>query len=174
MDKATVDRIEYLVGSGKVVVSADDDTIAAMVQEAVKSGRTASFYVSREQSARIRDAHWTPELIEASNLEPVSSEEKASIEAELGISDIGRFRFGSFSCESGHRFGALAFLRQGIREHGVDSVRSIFEMKNSALLRVNPHFVVHCPECDQRMDGGITYEGDTYGGCSYPDPPVCR
>jgi hypothetical protein len=173
VDKILADKIEALVGSGKVVISADDETVVAIVQETIRSGRTASFYLTREQSYMLRDRHWTPELIKESRLEPVTAEEKSRIESELGIADIGSFRFGRFQCKSGHTFGAFEFLQQGIREHGVDSVRAIFELKNSALLRVNPHFVVSCPQCDQTMEGGITYEGDTYGGCSYPDPPVC-
>ncbi|MEU9143755.1 hypothetical protein [Streptomyces sp. NPDC048349] len=174
MDRTLLDHVEALVGEGKAVFSADDAAVVTLVQETISSGRSASFFLSREQSRLLRDAHWTPERVKASRLEPVSDEEKAKIESELGLGDIGSFRFGAFDCKSGHTFGAYDFLEQGIREHGLDSVKAIFELKNSAFLRVNPHFVVYCPVCDQRMEGGITYEGDTYPGCSYPDPPVCQ
>lgn len=173
MDKSLLSQVEATVGRGKVVVSADDETVVALVQETVKSGRTASFYLSREQARIIRDRHWTPELVKASRLEPVSAEEKARIESELGITDIGAFRFGRFACKQGHEFSAFDFLQHGVREHGLDGVKAIFELKEAAFLRVNPYFAVNCATCDQPMEGGITYEGDTYGGCSYPDPPVC-
>ncbi|WP_159012347.1 hypothetical protein [Streptomyces sp. NRRL F-5123] len=172
MDNSLLAHIEAVVDSGKAVISADDEAVVAIVQETVKSGRTASFYLSRKQARALRDLHWTPERIKASRLEPVSSEEKSRIESELGV-EIGNFRFASFKCKSGHTFGAFEFLQQGIREHGVGSVKRIFELKNSAFLRVNPHFVVSCSECDQTMEGGIEYEGATYPGCSYPDPPIC-
>jgi hypothetical protein len=166
-------HLESIVESGKIVVAADDDGVVAIVQETIRSGRTASFYLSRRQADILRELHWTPERVKASKLEPISDEEKSRIESELGVSDIGRFRFAPFPCRSGHVFSALDFLRQGIREHGAESVKAIFELKNSAFLRVNPYFVVTCPECDQVMEGGIEYEGATYPGCSYPDPPVC-
>ncbi|MFJ2748450.1 MULTISPECIES: hypothetical protein [unclassified Streptomyces] len=174
VDNSLLAQIEAAVGRGKIVVSADDDAVVALVQETVKSGRTASFYLSREQARTLRDLHWTPELVKSSRLEPVSAEEKARIESELGIADIGAFRFGRFACKQGHEFGAFDFLQHGIRAHGRDAVKAIFEMKNVAFLRVNPYFAVNCATCDQPMEGGITYEGDTYAGCSYPDPPVCR
>ncbi|WP_328959839.1 hypothetical protein [Streptomyces virginiae] len=50
-------RIEAAVSRGKVVVSADDDAVVALVQETIKSGRTASFYLSREQARTLRDLH---------------------------------------------------------------------------------------------------------------------
>ncbi|MFJ3960978.1 hypothetical protein [Streptomyces sp. NPDC090036] len=173
MDNSLLAQIESAVGRGKVVVSADDDAIVALVQETIRSRRTASFYLSREQARTLRDLHWTPELVKASRLEPVSAEEKARIESELGIPDIGAFRFGRFACKKGHEFSAFDFLRHGIKEHGAEAVKAIFELKNAAFLRVNPSFAVNCGTCDQPMEGGITYEGDTYAGCSYPDPPVC-
>ncbi|GGN46456.1 hypothetical protein [Streptomyces fuscichromogenes] len=173
MDNALLAQIEGVVGKGKAVVSADDDAVVALVQEAIKSGRTASFYLSREQARTLWDLHWTPELVKASRLEPVSGKEKERIESDLGIADIGAFRFGRFECKKGHEFSAYDFLQHGIREHGPDAVRAIFELKNTAFLRVNPYFAVNCATCDQLMEGGITYEGDTYAGCSYPDPPVC-
>ncbi|MFE4589098.1 hypothetical protein [Streptomyces laurentii] len=174
MDTTLLAQIEAAVGQGKVVVSADDDAIVALVQETVKSGRTASFYLSREQARAINDLHWTPELVRASRLEKVPAEEKARIESELGLGDIGTFRFGRFSCKNGHEFSALDFLRHGVEQHGRDAVKAVFELKNAAFLRVNPRFSVRCATCDEAMDGGITYEGDTYAGCSYPDPPVCQ
>ncbi|MEU8539507.1 hypothetical protein AB0C52_05810 [Streptomyces sp. NPDC048717] len=174
MDTSTLARIEAAVGGGKVVVAADDDTIVALVQQAIKSGRTASFYLSRAQARTLRELHWTPELVRASHLKEVSAEEKALIEAELGVADLGTFRFGRFSCKNGHVFTALDFLRHGVRAHGRDTVKAIFELRDTAFVRVNPHFDVRCATCDEPMEGGITYEGDTYGGCSYPDPPVCQ
>ncbi|MCX5010275.1 MULTISPECIES: hypothetical protein [unclassified Streptomyces] len=172
MDTSLLAHVEAVVGEGKAVFSADDEAVVAFVQEAIRSGRTASFFLSREQARILRSLHWTPERVKASRLEPVSSEEKSRIESELGLGDIGYFRFADFACKNGHTFSAYDFLKEGIREHGVDAVKAIFELKNAAFLRVNPHFVVTCPDCDQTMAGGIEYEGDTYPGCSYPDPPV--
>ncbi|MFE9726329.1 hypothetical protein ACFYQ5_22700 [Streptomyces sp. NPDC005794] len=173
MDNSLLTHIEAVVKDGKVAFSADDEDVVAIVQELIRSGRKASFYLSRNQARILSDLHWTPERVKASKLEPVSDEERYRIESELGIDNLGRFRFAAFQCSSGHTFGAFEFLRHGIQEHGADALRSIFGLKNAAFLRVNPHFVVSCPECDQTMEGGIEYEGDTYPGCSYPEAPVC-
>ena len=172
MDRSVLTHIEAVVDSGKVTISADDEVVVAIVQEAIKSGRTASFYLSREQAEAVKNWHWTPDRVRASGLKPVLSEERARIESELGIGDIGAFRCTRVQCKLGHTYGAFEFLQQGIREHGLDHVKSVFGLKNSAFLRVNPYLVAICPDCSQMIDGGIEYEGDTYAGCSYPDPPV--
>ncbi|MGP3689770.1 hypothetical protein ACTVZO_34595 [Streptomyces sp. IBSNAI002] len=171
MDRALLAHAEALVGRGKAVFSGDDAAVVALVQETVRSGGTGAFFLSREQARILGEQHWTPERVKASGLEPVSDEEKARIESELGLGDIGPFRFAPFTCGSGHTFSAYDFLEQGTRHHGADALKAVFELKDAAFLRVNPHFAVTCSACGVTMEGGIEYEGDTYAGCSYPDPP---
>jgi hypothetical protein len=161
-------NIEAIVGDGKAVISGDGHNILAVVQATIRSGKSASFYLSRDQANALREWYWTPERVEASGLKMVSSEEKARIESELGIENIGSFRCSSVECNCGHVYGAFEFLQQGIQQHGLDAVRAVFALKNSSVFRVNPSLVLVCPNCRQVVDpAGLTYEGDTYGGCCF-------
>ena len=164
------DHIEATVGDGKATISADDYTIVAVVQETIRSGKSASFYLSPDQANTVRAWYWTPERVKASGIRVVSSEEKARIESELGIENIGSFRCTRIQCECGHIYGAFEFLQQGIRQHGADAVKAVFALKNSTFLRANPSLVVVCPDCNQLLGGGIEYDCDRYGGCCYQEP----
>ncbi|WP_158692648.1 hypothetical protein [Streptomyces roseochromogenus] len=175
MDKSLLGHIEAVVESGRAVISADEANIVAIVQEATKSRKTASFYLSRDHADAFKETHWTTERVKAEQLEAVSDEERSRIESELGLNNIGSFRITRLKCDCGATYGPFEFFQQGVREHGLEAVKSIFEMKNASFIRVNPALTPVCPNCNQVLeDTGITYEGDTYGGCSYPDPPVCR
>ena len=168
MKTSFLTNIEAIVGDGKAVISGDDYNILAVVKATIRSGKSASFYLSRDQANALRAWYWTPERVEASGLKVVSSEEKARIESELGIENIGSFRFTSVQCSCGHIYGAFEFLQQGIQEHGIDTVRAVFALKNSTVFRVNPSLALICPNCKHVLDpSDLTYEGDTYGGCCF-------
>lgn len=170
MESSLLAHIEAVVGSGRAAISADDSTIVAAVQEAIQSGRSASFYLSLSQANAVKAWYWTPERIENSGIKPVSSKERAKIESELGIENIESFRCNRVQCdECGQVYGAFEFLQQGILEHGADTVREIFALKNTSFLRANPVLVAVCPNCNQLLGGGIEYDCDGYGGCCYQE-----
>jgi hypothetical protein len=169
VDKSLLTHIEAVVGSGKAAISADDHSIVAVVQETIRSGKSASFYLSSEQADAVRAWYWTPERVEASGIKVVSSDEKDRIESELGIENMESFRCTRIQCECGHVYGAFEFLQQGIRQHGADAVKEVFALESSTFLQANPSFVVVCPNCDQLLGGGIEYDCDSYGGCCYQE-----
>jgi hypothetical protein len=169
MDKSVLSHIEAIAGSGKATVSGDDYNIVAIVQEAIRSGKTISFYLSPGQAKAVRAWYWTPGRVKASGIKVVSSEEMARIKSELGIENIESFRCSRIQCDCGHVYGAFEFLQQGVREHGVDAVAAVFALTNSTFLRANPSFVVICPNCDQLLGDGIEYDCDEYGGCCYQE-----
>jgi hypothetical protein len=167
--KDLLTHIEAIMGNDKAVVSAEYSNIVAIVKETIRSGSSASFYLSREQADAVRAWYWTAERIKSSGIRVISSEEKTKIESELGIENIGSFRCSHIQCENGHTYGAFEFLQQGIREHGAESVKAVFALKNSMFLRANPDFVLACPQCKQLLGGGIEYDCDGYGGCCYQE-----
>jgi hypothetical protein len=173
VDESVLAHIEAVAGSGKATISADDSTVVAIVRETITSGKSASFYLTPDQSNAVRAWYWTPERVKTSGIRVVSSEEAARIESELGISNIASFRCNRIQCECGHVYGAYEFLQQGIREHGVDAVRSVFALENSRFHRANPSLVAVCPDCNALLGDGIEYDCDNYGGCSY-EPPRLR
>lgn len=177
MESSLLAHIEAVVGSGRAVISADDTAVVSAVQEAIKSGRSASFYLSLTQADAVKAWYWTPERIKNSGIKPISSEERVRIEQELGVENIVSFRCSRTQCaECGHLYGGFEFLQQGIREHGLDAVNAIFALKNSSFLRANPAFFAVCPNCNQMLGDGIEYDCDGYGGCCYERairrPPV--
>ncbi|MFB6641900.1 hypothetical protein ACFCYF_32255 [Streptomyces chartreusis] len=165
MDKSLLTHIDAAAGSGKVTISADDSTILGIVKDAIKNGRTASFYLTKSQAEAFKLWYWTPERIKSAGLRVVSDDEKERIKSELGV-DVGTFRCSRIECVCGHTYGGFEFLQQGIRQHGPDAVRSVFGLKNSKLLQVNTTLLAICPNCDELLGRGITYEGDEYAGCS--------
>jgi hypothetical protein len=168
-------QIESVVAGGMAVMAGEDTVVVAAVKDTINSGRSINFYLSQAQAGAVKSWYWTPERVRNSGLEPISAEEKSKIESTLGIRNIKYFCFSRVTCECGKVYGAFEFLRQGIREHGVDMVNALFALQGVAVLRVNPVFTPICPSCEQmlRMDDGcITYEGDTYAGCSYCQPPM--
>ena len=166
--KDALTHIDAIVGERKAAISADDANIVAIVQETIRSGKSASFYLSHEQAKAVRSWYWTSERIKASGIKAITSEEKARIESELGI-NIRSFRCSRIQCECGHIYGAFEFLQQGSREHGADAVKAVFALKNSTFLQANPSFVLVCPNCHQLLGDGIEYDCDEYGGCCYQE-----
>jgi hypothetical protein len=179
MYESMLTHIDAVSGSGKVIISADESTVVEIVKETINSGRSASFYLTDDQAKAVKAWYWTPERIKASKIQPVSNEEKARIKAELGI-EVHSFRFSPIQCECGHIYGGFEFLQQGVRDHGVNSVRAVFNMKNAMFLQANPTIVPICPNCDQMLtgsDGGpdlgdLEYDCDRYGGCFINPPSV--
>ena len=170
MKTGLLTHIEAIAGEGKATISGDDYNVVAIVQDTIKSGRSASFYLSSAQARAVREWYWTPKRISASKMAVISSDKKAKMKSELGLKGIGSFRISPVKCECGQTFGAFQFLQQGIREHGVEAVRAIFGLKNSTFFRVNSKFALTCPSCSRALDGGIEYDCDKYGGCCYQDP----
>ncbi|MCD0451766.1 hypothetical protein LO762_21585 [Actinocorallia sp. API 0066] len=169
MDVSVLAEIDALAARGKIVIAADDDTVLSLVKEAIETEKSVSFYLTPEQAKAVRAWYWTSARIKARGLAKVSDEELEKIYSELGIADLGTFRFTPTVCPCGHTYGAFEFFQQGINEHGVDTVNAVLSAKNTKLFQVNPRFTPLCPSCGQkplRDDGGIEYEGDTYGGCS--------
>jgi hypothetical protein len=75
---APLNSIDTVVGAGKAVISADNSVIVAMMQAALRQGRSATFYVSREQGQALMRWYWTPGRIKEIGMEPVSKEENGS------------------------------------------------------------------------------------------------
>lgn len=170
MNKSLFTHIQAVVDTGRATISADDDVIVAIVQEAIKSGRTATFCLTYTQAKSVRSWYFTPERIEASKIEFISDEEKHRIKSELGIDGIDSFRSNRIQCKCGQDYGAFEFLQQGIREHGEDVVKTVLAHNNFTMFNINRTLVKICPSCDQTLgpDDGYEYDCDDYGGCSYP------
>ncbi|HEX4815430.1 MAG TPA: hypothetical protein VFV66_22020 [Nonomuraea sp.] len=177
MNNSALAAIDAFVGDGHNVMSVDDEYLIPIIEKAIESGKSASFYLPQYQADAVNEWYWTPDWVEATGLEEVSREERARIASELGIEDIGPFCSNRIQCGCGQTYGAFEFLQQGIREHGPEVVRGIFGLRNSALLHVNPPHVPVCPNCDRRLEGGgdevLVAGGHYYGkgkyaGCCRP------
>ncbi|MGW8557977.1 hypothetical protein [Streptomyces tubercidicus] len=163
MEQSLLTSIDAVVGDGRATISADDSVIVDIVKETIRSGRTASFYLPQHQAEAVKAWYWTSERIKSSNIRVVLEEEKARIRSELGV-EVNSFRCSRIECECGQVYGGFEFLQQGVREHGVDAVKAVFEMKNTMLFRANPAFRAICPNC-REMLGDLEYDCDQYGGC---------
>jgi hypothetical protein len=171
--ESLLSSIEAVVNSGKAVISADNSSIIAMVQEAVKKGRSGTIYVSPEQFQAVMRWYWTPRRIKEVGLEPVSKIERARIESELGVKDMGEFFSNRLQCPCGGVYGAFEFMKHGVQEHGRNWVGAVLELKNTAVIRVNPATDAICPDCKQMMIGNHWYEMPRiYGCCSGEIPDI--
>jgi hypothetical protein len=141
--------VEAVAQQGKAVVSADDSTIVAMMQEALKAGRSATFYVSPAQAQALVRWYWTPARVKEFGLEPVSKEERARIESELGVKDMGPWYSNRIQCPCGGVYGGYEFIQQGIRQHGKDWVGAVVKLKNTSVVRINPAQDAFCPQCNE-------------------------
>ena len=169
---ALLGSIEAVVNGGKAVISADNSIVIAMMQEALKHGRSATFYVSPEQGQAVMRWYWTPGRIKEIGMEAVSKEERAKIESELGLSGWGPMFSNRIECPCGGVYGMFEFIQQGLREHDRDSIKAVMQLKNTSVLRVNPALNVFCPQCNQMLLTGHWYEMRmpngtlSYGCCS--------
>ena len=154
-----VSSIEALVNAGKAVVSADNSIMIAMMQEAIRAGRTEmTFFVSPEQATAVMQWYLTPGRIKQMDVELVSKEERAKIKSALGV-NIPAAASSRGKCSNGHVYGLFEFIQQGIREHGRDFVLATMELKNTAVLRINPVQNLICPKCNERL---IIFHKDLY------------
>ncbi|QPQ31142.1 hypothetical protein [Lysinibacillus sp. JNUCC 51] len=156
MYESMLTHIDAVACSGKVIISANDSTVVEIVKETINSGKSASFYLTNDQAKAVKAWYWSPERMKTSKIQPISNDKKARIKDELGI-EVHSFRFSPIQCECGHIYGGFEFLQQGIRDHGVNSVRGVFNLKNSMFLQANPTLVAICTNCDQKLtsrDGG--------------------
>ena len=159
--------IDAVVDSGRAVISGDDSIIIGMVQEALKNGRSVTFYVARPQARAVRRWFWTPRQIDEIGMELVSREEKARLESELQVPDMGEFYSNRIQCPCGGVYGAFEFVQQGLREHGRDWLGVVLGFENTSVIRINPAIDVICPICSQMMMRGHYYwMGRDYGCCS--------
>ena len=152
-----IKSIESVVKGGGAVVSADNSIIIAMMQEALKVGRTATFYVSPEQAKAVLRWHWTPGRRKEWGMEPISKEERDRIESELRLKAPAGFS-NYIRCQCGGTYGAYEFMEQGLRIHGRDFVEAILDLKNTGVLRINPSQDAFCPKCDQKLIVYHNYE----------------
>jgi hypothetical protein len=170
---ASLNSIDAVVGAGKAVVSADDSIVIAMVQEALRHGRSSTFYVSPEQGQAVMRWYWTPGRIKEVGMETVSNEERARIESELGFKCVGTWFSNRIECPCGGVYGMFEFIQQGLREHDRDWIKAVLGLKNTAVLRVNPALDAICPDCNQGLISNHWYhmrepdkETLIYGCCS--------
>jgi RNase P subunit RPR2 len=155
---ALLKSVDTVVHGGKAIVSADNSIIIAMVQESLKHGRSATFYVSPEQGQAVMRWYWTPGRVKEIGMEAVSTEERAKIEAELGFKCAGTWFSNRLQCSCGGIYGMFEFMQQGLREHDRDWIKAVLELKNTAVLRVNPGLDAFCPQCHQVFITGHWYE----------------
>jgi hypothetical protein len=175
MQTSELSSIEAAVNGGRAVVSADDSIIVAMMQEALKNGRSATFYVSPVQAQAVMRLYYTPRRVKEIGMEAVSKEERDKIESELGVKDMGPWFSNRIQCPCGGVYGAFEFMEQGLRQHGRDWVGAVVQLKDTAVLRINPAQDAFCPKCGQILILGHWYgmyapDGTLiYGCCSGPD-----
>ena len=146
---ALLNSIDSVVGGGKAIVSADNSIVIAMVQEALKHGRSATFYVSPAQGQAVMRWYWTPGRIREIGMELVSKDERARIESELGFKCEGTWFSNRIECPCGGVYGMFEFMQQGLREHDRDWIKAVLELKNTAVLRINPALDAFCAQCNQ-------------------------
>lgn len=173
--EALLRSIEATVGAGKAVVTAEGSIIVAMMLEALRHGRTATFYVPPAQAQAIMRLYWTPRRVREIGMEPVSIEERTRIEKELGVRDMGPWSSNRIECPCGGVYGAYEFIEQGLKMHGRNWVGVVIELKDTAVLRINPAQDAFCPHCTNILTVGHWYEMRmpngtlSYGCCSGPD-----
>src|SRR5262245_692987 len=103
--RSRLHAIEAVVRDGKAVVSGDDNAVVAAVKDAIESGRTATFYVSRTQADIVLGWYFTPQRIKELGMKPVSKEEKERIESELGVKETASLYSNRIQCGCGAEYG---------------------------------------------------------------------
>lgn len=165
MHNFSLNNIESMVSKGKTLMVAEDGIIIAAVQDALKNGRTATFYLTHSQFTAIRSWYWTPQMIKDTGLESVSYEEREQIQSKLGFSGIKHAYSNRIKCQCGQIYGSFEFMQQGIEEHGLEAVKSIFGLKDIAVLRVNPRQEAICSNCKELLRCPHYYDYSNYGCC---------
>ncbi|HEU4639878.1 MAG TPA: hypothetical protein VFS84_13565 [Candidatus Binatia bacterium] len=170
---ALLKSIEAAVNGGKAVISAENSIIIAMMQEALRHGRSATFYVSPAQADALMRWYWTDGRIKEIGMEAVSAEEKAKIESELGLTCTGSMFSNRIECPCGGVYGMFEFMQQGLRQHDRDWIKAVQQLKNTSVIRINPAQDAFCPQCNHMLIGNHHYsmrepdkETLIYGCCS--------
>ncbi|MFE4634884.1 hypothetical protein ACFRJ1_16125 [Streptomyces sp. NPDC056773] len=171
MKSSSLAEIDALVRDGRIVMSGDDSAVVAAVQDALKAGRSVTFYLSRGQAEAVKAWYWSPRRIKDRGMEPVPREERERIASELGV-NIGPAHSNRIDCECGAQYGAFEFIEQGIKEHGKESVDAVMALKNTYVLRVNPVTPVVCAACGARILVGHEYDHTNQYGCCRSENPV--
>ncbi|MFJ8162315.1 hypothetical protein ACIRBY_15480 [Streptomyces sp. NPDC096136] len=172
MKRSSFAEIDAMVGEGKVVMSADDSAVVAAVQDALRVGRSVTFYLSLKQADAFRSWYWSPRRIKDRGMEPVSREERRRITSKLGVKDIGPAYSNRLDCACGARYGAFEFIEQGIAEHGREAVEAVLALENTYVLRVNPATPAVCSVCRSVVLVGHEYDMTGRYGCSRSEPSV--
>lgn len=168
---SSIEAIETLVKAGKAVVASESGGVVAMMLEALRSGRTATFYVTPAQAQAVMRLYWSPNRVKEEGMERISQEERDRIEKELGIKDMGTGFSNRVECSCGGVYGAFEFMKQGLHEHGREWIGAIIELKDTAVMRINPTQDAFCPRCGLIIIVNHTYSmySDTgkliYGCC---------
>jgi hypothetical protein len=174
MDQTPLGRINAAVEAGGCNISADKQTILALVQDAVMSGKSATFYMPKTFADEVFTWYWTEERAADRGLETLTLEELAKIKSELGITLSEDSRSNRIPCPNcGHLYGGFEFIQQGLREHGRETVETAMALPNTSVVRVNPRAIAVCPNCDTAVagsNGGHEYVMDGYGCCKGPGP----
>ncbi|WP_328398966.1 hypothetical protein OHS70_18885 [Streptomyces sp. NBC_00390] len=169
MDKESLGDIESVVAGRRAVMMAEDSVVVDVVKSVVKSGRTATFYLTPDQFAAVNAWYWTPHRMKHMGLEPVLDAEIAQIASALGIEQSALSACSAYSnriaCPCGHTYGALEFVQQGITEHGLAATQRVFNLKDTAVIRANSHQQVSCPTCRRRLATPHYYVYWGYGCC---------
>ena len=167
-----LNSIESTVNGGKAVVSADNSVIVAIMQETLRQGRSATFYVSPAQAQALMRWYWTPGRVKEIGMELVSKEERARIETELGFQCAGTWFSNRVECPCGGVYGMFEFIQQGLREHDRDWIKAVLDLKDTSVIRINPALDAFCPRCNQALITGHWYSMKmpngtlSYGCCS--------
>jgi hypothetical protein len=169
--KSTMESIEILANSGKVVLAGQDEDVVEIVKLAIEAKRSVSFYLTRGQADAISKWFWTSERIKATGVEALSEEEAERIQAELGLK-LDNFHYAPIVCQHcSHKYGALEFMKQGLGRHGHELLQSIFSLKNAVLLQVNRTMLLTCPNCENVLNENEAapfagfYFGTGYAAC---------
>jgi hypothetical protein len=173
VDQTPLGRIDAAVAAAGCHLSADRDTILAMVREAVESGRSATFYLPKSFADDVFDWYWTDERARARGLETLTADELERIQQDLGVTLSSTSRSNRIPCPNcGHVYGGYEFIQQGLREHGRETVETAIDLPNTSVVRVNPRAIAVCAECDTALtdSGGHEYVMDGYGCCKGSGP----
>ncbi|MEU6934377.1 MULTISPECIES: hypothetical protein [unclassified Streptomyces] len=172
MKSSSLAEIDALVRDGRIVMSGDDTAVVAAVQDALRAGRSVTFYLSPGQAETFKAWYWSPRRIKDRGMEPVSREERERITSELGVKDIGPAHSNRIDCECGAQYGAFEFIGQGIKEHGKESVDAVLDLEHTYVLRVNPTTPAVCATCGARILVGHEYDMTNRYGCCRSENPV--
>jgi hypothetical protein len=171
--------IQTLVHQGKTVVSSEDSALVEWAIKALTGGRTSTLYLKPTVFEAIRRWYWTPERVKLVGLKPISAEQAEKVQSDFNIEVDGYAN--SLDCpRCGHPYSTYEFIQQGIEEHGEEFVRTAFQLRQAAILELNPVQNTICRNCRLHILGAglirdpvICYhydywcpQGNAYACCS--------